>query len=228
MAGLQTIINGCSEMSINRRNVVGIQYTRNEIPRVSLTPTKNPWKITLTMPNSFRYSEARALMEAIDTLDRYQPELVTFSDNPALSWMFAYQGTMSFAQRSALQISSYVGQTLTLTNLPAVASTRVLFEPNDLIQINGYPYPTTVRSQVVRGSGSTVVVTTGRPNIITDPVAGLGLTIGNACEWWFFCPNMPTYKLVPGGYVGDGVTATNNALIQWSDPFQMYEWVSPS
>ena len=64
MAGLQTIINGCSDMSINRRNVVGIQYTRNEIPRVSLTPTKNPWKITLTMPNSFRYSEARALMEA--------------------------------------------------------------------------------------------------------------------------------------------------------------------
>ena len=228
MAGLQTIINGCSEMSINRRNVVGIQYTRNEIPRVSLTPTKNPWKITLTMPNSFRYSEARALMEAIDTLDRYQPELVTFSDNPALSWMFAYQGTMNASQYSGLRIQSWVGSTMTLSGLPGIASSRVLFEPNDLFHPYGFTYPTTVRNQVLRGTGTTVTVTTGRPNIFSDSVVGLSLVIGNACEWNFFCPNMPVYKLIPGGYLGSNGVATNNALIQWSDSFQLMEWVAPT
>jgi hypothetical protein len=226
MAGLQTIVNGCNELNINRRNVVGIQYTRNEIPRVSMTPTKNPWKMTLTMPNSFKYSEARALMEAIDTLDRYQPEVITFSDNTNLSWIFAYQGTMSAAQRAGLVIDSWTGSTLTLSGLPAVPATRVLFEPNDLFHPVGYTYPTTVRTQVLRGTGSTVTVTTGRPNIFSDSMVGLGLVIGNACQWNFFCPNMPVYKLVPGGYIGSGGVATNNALIQWSDSFQIYEYVS--
>ena len=227
--GLQTIINGSNEISINRRNVVGIQYTRNEIPRVSMTPTKNPWKITLTMPNSFRYSEARSLMEAIDTLDRYQPELVTFSDNPALSWLFAYQGSYNPIKLMAeLTIVSWVGNTMVLSGLPAVSATRVLFQPNDLFHPVGYPYPTTVRDQVVRGSGSTVTITTGRPNIFSDSMVGLKLLIGNACQWNFFCPNMPVYKLVPGGYLGNGITTTNNALIQWSDSFQLMEWVAPT
>jgi hypothetical protein len=228
MAGLQTIVNGCNELNINRRNVVGIQYTRNEIPRVSMTPTKNPWKMTLTMPNSLRYSEARSVMEAIDTLDRYQPEVITFSNNSKLNWIFAYQGAMSAGERNALTISSYVGSTMTLGSLPTMSPTSVLFEPNDLIQVVGHTYPTTVRHQVLRGSASTVTVETGRPNIITADVSGLGLVIGNACQWYFFCPNMPTYKLVVGGQSMSGTTVTNNALIQWSDSFQLYEWVSPS
>ena len=76
--GLQTIINHCNSIKINRRNVVGIQFTRNEIPRVSQTPTLNPWKITLEMPNSFKYSDARNLLEEIDTLDAIYPQEVTF------------------------------------------------------------------------------------------------------------------------------------------------------
>jgi hypothetical protein len=227
--GLQTIINGCNEISINRRNVVGIQYTRNEIPRVSLTPTKNPWKITLTMPNSFRYSEARSLMEAIDTLDRYQPELVTFSNNPKLSWLFAYQGQSDPVRMGArVTIVSWVGETLILGNLPPIPATRILFEPNDLFHPVGFPYPTTVRDQVLRGTGTTVTVYTGRPNIISDSLVGLHLVIGNSCLWNFFCPNMPTYKLVPGGYLGNGTITTSNALIQWSDSFQLMEWVAPT
>lgn len=226
MAGLQSIINGCNEININRRNVVGIQYSRSEIPRVSMTPTMNPWKITVTMPNSFRYIEARALMEAVDTLDRVYPETITFSNNSKLSWMFAYQGGMTTGERNALTISSWTGQTLTLGGLPTMSSGGILFEPNDLIQVTGYPYPTTVRHRVYRGSRSTVYVETGRPNIIPDSVVGLGLAVGNACQWNFFCPNMPVYKLTVGGYTGSGGVATNNALIQWSDSFQLYEAVN--
>ena len=98
MAGLQTIIDKCNGLNINRRNVVGIQITRNEIPRTSFTPTKNPWRFTLDMPNSIRYSEGRALMEDLDRLDRYLPETITFSNNPKFSWMFDYQGAMTPVQ----------------------------------------------------------------------------------------------------------------------------------
>jgi hypothetical protein len=36
---------------------------------------------------------------------------------------------------------------------------------------------------------------------------------------------MPVYKLIPGGYVGNGTTTTNNALLEFSDSFELYEWV---
>jgi hypothetical protein len=229
MSGLQTIINASNGLLIDRRKVVGIQFTRNEIPRVSQTPTRNPWKFTLDVPNSFRYSEGRALMEALDRLDRITPQIVTFSNLAAFNWMFRYQGAMSQSQLNTITVTSFTGSTLTL-NVSGItaASTAVLFEPNDLIQIgssNQYPYPFTSTTRVLRGSGSTVVVTTSRPNILTGTLTGLGIIVGNNCQFNMFCPNMPTYKLIVGGYVGNGTTTTNNALLEWSDSFTLYEFV---
>jgi hypothetical protein len=230
MAGLQTILNYSNGLAIDRRKVVGIQYTRNEIPRVSQTPTKNPWKFTLDMPNRFKYYEARDLMEALDTLDRITPEVITFSNLPQLSWIFKYQGAMSAGQLATITVTSFVGDQLTL-NVSGItaASTAVIFKPNDLIQIGStgvHPYPFTSTTQVLRGSGSTVVVTTNRPNILTGTLTGLGIIVGNTCEFNMFCPNMPTYKLVVGGQAMSGSTVVNNALLEFSDSFTLYEFVS--
>lgn len=223
--GLQNIIDGASGLDINRRKVVGLQFTRNEIPRISQTPTKNPWKFVLDLPSNLRYSEARSLLEALDTLDRTTPQVITFSNNSAFSWMFRYQGVMNTSQINTLTVNSYVGNTLTLGGLPTLAPTAVLFQPNDLIQIDTFPYPFTVVNQVTRGSGSTVTITTSRPNIISTSVTGYGITVGNECQFNMFCPNMPTYKLYVGGATKSGSTVTNNALIEWSDSFQLYEFV---
>jgi hypothetical protein len=229
MAGLQTIINKASAMTIDRRKVVGVQITRNEIPRTSLTPTKQPWRFTITMPSSLKYYDNRDLLEALDTLDRYSPEYVTFSDNACLSWIFRYQGQLTNAQLNQITVKNagdaFVGNQLKLTNLPVVPASRVIFEPNDLIQIGAYKYPFTSTTQVLRGTGSEVIVTTNRPNIITGSVQGAGLTVGNSCEFYMFCPNMPTYKLIPGGYARSNGTTVNNALIEFNDDFTLYEWV---
>lgn len=229
MAGLQTIINNASSMTIDRRKVVGIQITRNEIPRTSLTPTRQPWRFTLTMPSSLRYYNNRDLLEALDTLDRYQPEYVTFSDNACLSWIFRYQGQLSQGQLNQITVKSgmdaFDGNQLKLTNLPVVPANRVIFEPNDLIQIGNYKYPFTSTTQVLRGTGSEVIVTTNRPNIITGSVQGAGLTVGNGCTFYMFCPNMPTYKLIPGGYTTSNGVTVNNALIEFNGDFTLYEWV---
>lgn len=230
--GLQTILNSANGLAIDRRKVVGIQYTRNEIPRVSQTPTKNPWHFTLDMPSRYRYSEARALMEQLDTLDRITPQIITFSDVSQFSWMFAYQGQLNVSQLGSLSVVSFIGDQLILdvTGITASGST-VIFEQNDLFQIgslNAHPFPFTSTTKVLRGVGDTVTVTTNRPNILSvgsAGVVGLGLTIGNNCQFKMFCPNMPTYKLTVGGYVGNGTTTTNNALIEFSDSFQLYEFV---
>lgn len=225
MAGLQTIIDKCNGLEINRRKVVGIQYTRNEIPRVSATPTKNPWRFTLDMPSSLRYSEARSLLEQLDRLDRITPEVITFANNSKLSWIFKYRGTMSTSMINNIQVVSYVGDQLTLTNLPVLPSNRVLFEPNDLIQIGTHTFPMTSVNQVLRGTNTNITLTVSRANIITSSVVGDGITVGNSCQFYMFCPNMPTYKLLPGATLYSGKTISNNAYIEWSDSFQLYEFV---
>lgn len=225
MSGLQTIIDSCNGMGIDRRKVAGIQFTRNEIPRVSQTPTKNPWKFTLDMPNKFRYSEARDLMEALDTLDRITPQEVTFSNNPAFSWMFKYQGEMTQPQTALVTVVSYIGDQLVLSGLPLATQTSVMFRPNDLIQIAGHPYPFTSTGTVTRGLGSTVTVTTSRPNIITSSVVGAGIIVGNDCTFNVFCPNMPTYKLTVGGALYQNGVVSNNAILEWSDSFKLFEFV---
>ena len=224
MAGLQTIINKCSSINIDRRKVAGLQFTRNEIPRVTVTATRNPWRFTLDMPSSLLYYNNRDVLEALDTMDVVSPEIITFSDNACLSWIFRYQGTLSNSQLNALTVQSFVGNQLVLTGLPVVPSSRVIFQPNDLIQIGAYRYPFTSTTQILRGSGGTVTVTTNRPNIISSAVAGAGLTVGNSCQFRMFCPNMPTYKLIPGGYVSSNGVTVNNALIEFSDDFTLYEW----
>lgn len=226
MSGLQTIIDNCNGLQIDRRKMVGIQFTRNESPRTSATPTFNPWRFILDMPSSLRYSEARALIEQLDTLDRNVPQVVTFGNNPCLSWIFKYQGSLSTTQLNSITVQSFVGDQLVLTNLPAISSTRVLFEPNDLIQIGNYTYPFTSQTRVTKGAGTTVTVTTNRPNIITGSVVGQRLTVGNSCEFNMFCPNMPVYKLVPGGATRSNGVTTNNALIEFSDAFNLFEWVA--
>ena len=225
MAGLQTILNKCNAISIDRRKVAGIQFTRNEIPRVSLTPTKNPWRFTLKMPASLQYYQNRDLLEALDTMDVVSPEIVTFSDNDCLSWIFRYQGQLTQGQLNNLTVQSFVGNQLILSGLPAIPSSRIIFEPNDLIQIGNNKYPFTSTTQITRGSGSTVTITTNRPNILSNNVVGSGIIVGNACEFYMFCPNMPTYKLIPGGYTRSNGTTLNNALIEFNDSFKLYEWV---
>ena len=230
MSGLQTIVNYASTLEINRRKVVGLQFTRNELPRVSQTPTYNPWKFTLTFPNSYRYNEARALMEALDTLDRTTPQIITFSNIPQLSWIFRYQGTLSTRNIQQIRVQSFIGNQLVLQNLPAIPNTRVLFEPNDLIQIGNKTFPFTSTTRVTRGTAGTVTITTNRPNIITGSVANSTITVGNSCKFLMFCPNMPVYKLLPGAplYQTTAVSRTliNNAIIEFSDAFQLYEWVA--
>ena len=225
MAGLQTIINYCNGLTINRRKMVGIQFTRNEQPRTSLTPTTNPWRFTLEIANRFRYYNSRDLLEAIDTLDRYQAETITFNNLAAINWIFKYQGSLNSTQLNAMTVQSFVGNQLVLQNLPGVASTRVIFEPNDLIQIGSIPHPFTSETRITRGTGSTITVTTNRGNWFDTSVVGESITVGSGCEFKMFCPNMPTYKLIPGGYKSLNGQTLNNALIEFSDNFELYEYV---
>ena len=213
-------------MSINRRRVVGIQYARNEIPRVSETPTFNPWKLQVSVPASLKYNEARAILEDLDRMDKTIPEVITFSNNGHLNWLLAYQGDANSLQRAAVVVQSFIGNELVLNvSGVGIAQDKYVLKKGDFIQIQGQPYPFTSTTDVQRGVGSTVVVTTHRPNIITDAVSGYGLNWGNQVQFKMFCPNMPTYTLNPGGYHMVNGVVVNNALVTFDSDFNLYEFV---
>lgn len=222
---IQAIIDRCDGISINRRKMVGIQYSLNQIPRISETPTTNPWRFSISMPNSLRYSEARSIIEQIDNLDRRSPETITFGNNPAMSWIFRYQGAASLSNLDNITVTSFVGNSLVLTNLPVLGANALLFAANDVIQIDGYPYPFTSVYDVPRGITTSVTVTTHRPNILSNPVAGANITVGSNVQFRVFCNNMPTYRLTPGGATYSNGVLVNNAYIEWSDMFNLYEYV---
>ena len=226
MAALQDIINQAGTISIDRRKVVGIQVTRNEIPRTSLTPTRNPWRFTIEMPPVLSWWDNRSLVEALDQLDRYSPQIVNFS-NSCINWIFRYQGTMTQTQVNGLTVQSFNGTQLVLQGLNTAGITNgtIMFLANDLIQIGNNPYPFTVTSTSVVATGAnTITITMNRPNFITS-VAGSNITVGPNCNFNLFCPNMPTYKLIPGNQFRFQGTLINNARIEFSDVFTLYEWV---
>ena len=209
---LQSIINICESIQVDRRKVVSVQYTRSEIARVDQTPTRNPWKFNLIISARLPYETNRGLIEEIDRLDRTTAETVTFSN---FSWLFAYQGAMTSNQISAVRVSSFSGTTLTLGTLPSIGAGEYLFKKGDLIQIADFPYPFTVTADVQRGSQSTVAVSVHRGNFIAATVANKGINVGSDCQFKVFCPNMPTWRLIPGG---------KTALIEWTSDFTLVEY----
>jgi hypothetical protein len=221
---LQTVFNKASAITINRRKMVGIQYTRSQIPKTSLTPTKNPWRFTITLPG-MAWNTARPLIEVLDSLDRYLPETIQVGQNSNFAWLYAYQGAMSLFERSSLLISSFNGNQMTLTNLPSLASSAVLFARGDFIQVQGHPFPFTVVNDVLRGTDSTVTLTTHRPNILTDNVTGLGIVAGADCQIRVFCPDLPTYNLKPGAQSVVNGKLVNNAIVEWDAGLTFYEYL---
>lgn len=225
--GLQGIINVAETIEIDRRRVVGVQYSRSEIVKVSSTPTRNPWKFTIKVSAALPYSDARALLASIDNLDRSTPDTISFGANPNLAWVTRYQGDMTPSEINAITVASFTGTQLTLANLPSMTATNYLFKSGDYIQIGSggvNPYPFTVVGDVQRGSDSTITITTHRPNFISANLVGSGITVGKDVTFKMLCTNMPTYRLIPGASQRIDGTLVNNAFVEWDTDFEFYEY----
>ena len=241
MGALQTLINYAETIEFDRRNVVGIQYTRSEIPKVSETPTRNAWKINFKVSAGMPYNDFRELLEQVDDLDRRKPDYITFSNNSKLAWIARYRApdfgvmTPTLAQTMLVDRIKVVNNvayndTIILKNLPTITggmtSVTPLLKAGDFIQLGSgttNPYPFTVLNDVLRGSGTEVEVQLHRPVFFSGYV-NQAITVGSNVTFRMFCSNMPVYKLIPGATKYVSGVMVNNAYIEWSDDFKLYEW----
>jgi hypothetical protein len=212
---IQNLINVASSLEINRRKVVSQQMTRSDVVKVGETPTRNPWKMTVGLSVVKPYATARALMESVDYYDRSVYQDISFSSNAKLSYMFAYQGNLNLGQLNNLRVSSFSGNQLQLSGLPAGNAGSYIVRAGDIFTINNLPYPFTSVNDVQRGNDVNVTITTNRPNFLTSSVVNTGLQFGNGVVFRMIASAMPTYKLIPGG---------GSALVQFTGDLQLVEY----
>lgn len=227
---IQKLINLASTITFDRKKMVGIQYSTNEIAYVSETPTRNPWKMEVVVTAGLPYDENRDFLEELNRLDRRLPSTFTFSNNAKLDWISSYRGELTPSQLSAIRVQSFVGNQLVLTGLPSVPANTVLFKSGDFIQIGSgttNPFPFTSVNEVTRGSGNIVTVTTHRPNFLSGIEDSI-ITVGSAVTFKMICTNMPSYRLVQGATKYSGNLMTNNAYIEFTDVFKLYEYTGVS
>lgn len=209
----QTILNISQSITVNNRRMVGQQYSRSGQVRTAQYVTSVPWVFTVKPHAYLYYPQVRDVIQTIDNLDRQNAATITFNTSN-LQWFTEYKGGLSSAQAAALTLASVPAAnatTISIGNLPAVASGTVVFAAGDFIQIGNYPYKVT--TEVLRGSGSTVSVTIHRP-IIGTPSTGTLTAVGASCTFSVVAEVCPTYTLRP---------MTSGAFVDWDADFVFRE-----
>jgi hypothetical protein len=209
----QTIFEIQQSMSVNNRRTVGQQYSRSGQVRVAQYLTAVPWMFTVVPHNYLPYATSREIIQTIDNLDRQLSETITFS-SANLGWFTNYQGGLTTPQADALTLAAVPvanSQTISVGNLPSVASTVVVFKAGDFLQLGSYSYKVT--EDVLRGTDTTVSVSLHRP-VIGTVTTGTLAGVGNSCEFTVLAERCPTYTLTP---------APGGAFVQWDDAFVFRE-----
>lgn len=217
----QSIVDAQQSMSVNNRRMVGQQVTRSGQIRTAEYLTAVPWVFTIVPHNYLYYPQVRAIIQAIDNLDRATAATITFSSTN-LSWFTSYRGQLSAAQANALTLASTPSTnslTVSIGGMPAIggsitASTIVL-AAGDFIQIGSYVYKIT--ANVLRGSGSTTNAILHRP-VIGTPSTGTLAAVGSSVAFSVYAEQCPTYTLTP---------MTSGAFVNWDGPFVFRENITP-
>ena len=210
---LQTIIDKAQTIEIDRRRVVGQTISRSQRIKTSERATAQPWKFTVTPPAYLKWSSSRDLIEVIDQGDRVEEYTIKLSNTPNMNYITQYQGGLNTADLEALKIQAVGTDTFTLTTLPAVSSSTVIFAKGDFIQPKNSRYPYTVAQTCTRGSSTTTNVLLHRNIIASEGVnlVGQELNFANNCTWRVIISGLPTYQLTP------------MQLVQYTGDFEIIE-----
>jgi len=223
---LQTILSISESVGINDQRFVGQTVSRNQKIVTAEQLTVVPFAFEMRPMNYLLYSQNRGVLNALRINDKALEQYLNFGSTGWLNYI-AYQGDMSAVDIAACQWqASSINKDLVLGNLPAISSTAYVVRAGDFVQVGRYAYIAT--ADVIRGSGSTVIIPVHR-NLITALIAPVNAVIGQygttvsmggntytGITFPVILRAYPTYTLVP---------MTNDSFIQWSGPFSAFESV---
>ena len=196
---IQNIIDKAQQIEIDRRKIISQSISRSQRIKTAERSTAQPWKFKITPPGMLPWTASRGFIEVIDFNDRNTEYTISLNNNAGMNYITGYLGGITQGQLSSLTIQAVGTSTMTITDLPSVSSSTVVFAKGDLIQPNNSRYPYTVVNTVLRGLTTTTSVTLNRPIISSEGISliGQGLKVGNSCTWRVLVTGLPTYQLVP-------------------------------
>lgn len=223
---LQTILSVAESVGINDHRFVGQMLSRNMRINTSEVLTVQPFEFEIKPMNYLLYSQNRAVLSALRTVDKEYESYLNFGSTGWLNYV-NYQGDMTGLQAAACQIEiASANKTLVLGSLPSISSSAYIVKTGDFIQIDRYAYIAT--ADVQRGGGSTVNIPVHR-TIMTTLVSPIGAVIGQygttvslggstytGITFPVILRDYPTYTLVP---------MTNDSFIAWNGGFKAIEVV---
>jgi hypothetical protein len=196
---VQNIIDKAQQIEIDRRRIVGQTMSRSQRIKTAERATAQPWKFKITPPGSLPWTASRGFIEVINLNDRVAEYEISLSNSPGTSYITSYMGGITQGQLNNLTIQAVGTSTITITDMPSVSSSTVIFAQGDIIQPENSRYPYAVVDTVVRGLTTTTSVTLHRPIITSEGVtlSGQGLAVGNSCTWRVVVSALPTFQLIP-------------------------------
>jgi len=223
---LQTILSVAESVGINDHRFVGQMLSRNRRINTSEVLTVQPFEFEIKPMNYLLYSQNRAVLSALRTVDKEYESYLNFGSTGWLNYV-NYQGDMTGLQAAACQIEiASANKTLVLGSLPSISSSAYIVKTGDFIQIDRYAYIATANVQ--RGGGSTVNIPVHR-TIMTTLVSPIGAVIGQygttvslggstytGITFPVILREYPSYTLVP---------MTNDSFITWNGGFKAIEVV---
>jgi len=223
---LQTILSVAESVGINDHRFIGQMLSRNMRVNTSEVLTVQPFEFEIKPMNYLLYSQNRAVLSALRTVDKQYESYLNFGSTGWLNYV-NYQGDMSSAQANNCQIEiASANKTIVLGSLPSISPTAFIVKTGDFIQIDRYAYIATANVQ--RGGAATVNIPVHR-TIMTSLVSPIGavigqygttITLGGSTYTGITFPvilrDYPSYTLVP---------MTNDSFITWNGGFKAVEVV---
>lgn len=223
---LQTILSVAESVGINDHRFIGQMLSRNLRLNTSEILTVQPFEFDIKPMNYLLYSQNRAVLSALRTVDKQYESYLNFGLTGWLNYI-NYQGDMTSGQVNSCQIEiASANKTIVLGSLPSISSSAYIVKTGDFIQIDRYAYIAT--ANVLRGGGSTVNIPVHRTIMTTlaSPIGavigqyGTTVSLGGSTYTGITFPvtmrEYPTYSLIP---------MTNDSFIQWNGGFKAIEVV---
>lgn len=198
MAGLQTILDNDTFITINARPITGSSVSRSgQYKTAERGPS--PYSISVGMHNGLTYSTNRDTLQALQNQDRTTEANISITNTAGLSYLTA---NLHGQTNNALTMNGFDGKEI-YVNAGGATGSGTLFKAGDWIQPEGntstYRYPYQVTSDVAFGTGANVTIPVNRPVLSQSGVAltSGGFRLGNDIRFHVKMFEYPTYNIVP-------------------------------
>ena len=198
MAGLQTILDNATFITINARPITGSSVSRSGHYKTA-ERGPSPYSIAVGMHDGLTYSENRDTIQALDNLDRTTEANISITNTTGLGYLTA---NLHGQTNNACTMLGFNGKDI-YVNASAATGSGTLFKAGDWLQPLGntstYRYPYQVTSDVTFSTGSNVTVPVNRPVLSQSGVAltSGGFRLGNDIRFHVKMFEYPTFTVVP-------------------------------